>query len=857
MQLKITVFLLLILSFHLQSQERCGFDRLHRKQMIENPSYAQSLAVFEKNLIDNYANFKTKANGSYKIPLVIHVLETKTAMSEITDEQIYAAIQGLNEAYRKVSGTHGDGNGVDVNIEFVLSVRDPQGNCTSGITRRDMTSDLKYMTAGTTSNSDGISDSYLKKLDVWNQKNYYNIWLVSEIDGNNGGSGTQGYAYFASSHGLSNDGAVILVNAIKKNNDHTLPHELGHALNLYHTFEGDLDNKGNSICPSNSNCTTTGDLVCDTPPHKRSKSNCNDTLNACDNNSSSTLFIHNYMDYSSSVCANMFTSGQKTRMIAALIKTRASFLEENGNLSLKPVSSPSIDFISSNSVVCAGSFVQLKSRTSCIPNSQLITSSWTNITFQWTLSNGNTELTSALENPIFQLNEQGMYTITLEVTSSFGSQSFTKKGSIIVVAPSKNACIPTSLNEGNYWNCITNVTLNNLDNSTSIYTNVAYSDFSCTHSTILEIGKTYDFTVSIRAAANPEVFEAFIDYNNNGIFETEEKIHAGFTPKDTVNMIISPVKTTITVPQNAVTNTPLRMRVYGEANTLNTSEKNCSSKLFLGDVEDYTVYIKPACKSPIITQQPTTPSGTCSGTSTQNLQVLATGNNLTYQWRKNGINISDNSIYSGVNTNNLTLTNANYNQSGNYDVLISGTCDVSSSIVPVTIDSFIKPTLTCGVSTDESITFEWLAIPGITNYGISYNIDTSQFIELGNTNELSYTLNNLTKNSLVKFKVLPKGVGCFDFATVTCLANKNEYENQLSNQILIFPNPSSSKITIQGIPSGYTRLDMIDYLGRIISTETINQVEITKDYTDVSSGIYVLNFSGDGRTTLRKRLEIN
>ena len=70
--------------------------------MIENPSYAQSLAVFEKNLIDNYSNFKTKANGSYKIPLVIHVLETKTAMSEITDEQIYTAIQGLNEAYRKV-----------------------------------------------------------------------------------------------------------------------------------------------------------------------------------------------------------------------------------------------------------------------------------------------------------------------------------------------------------------------------------------------------------------------------------------------------------------------------------------------------------------------------------------------------------------------------------------------------------------------------------------------------------------------------------------------------------------------------------------------------------------------------------
>ena len=131
----------------------------------------------------NYHSFKLKANGSYKIPIVVHVMETKTSMTEISDEQIYKAIQYLNEVYRKVAGTHGDGNGVDLTIEFALAVRDPQGNCTTGITRRDMSSNAKYMAAGTTSNTTGISDATLKTFDVWDQTKYYNIWLVSEIDG--------------------------------------------------------------------------------------------------------------------------------------------------------------------------------------------------------------------------------------------------------------------------------------------------------------------------------------------------------------------------------------------------------------------------------------------------------------------------------------------------------------------------------------------------------------------------------------------------------------------------------------------------------------------------------------------------
>ena len=127
-----------------------------------------------------------------------------------------------------------------------------------------------------------------------------------------------------------------------------LAHELGHAFNLYHTFEG--DNNGTQ-CPPNGNCAMDGDQVCDIPPHIR-PSGCNPSgTNSCDGGSLNSLHILNYMNYSS--CAvNMFTAGQRTRAQLAMTSQRGSFLAANGNLSLVPPAAPQLDFRASAAVLC-------------------------------------------------------------------------------------------------------------------------------------------------------------------------------------------------------------------------------------------------------------------------------------------------------------------------------------------------------------------------------------------------------------------------------------------------------------------------------------------------------------------------
>lgn len=222
-------------------EEPCGADALHKSKMQSDPLYRSKMVTYESHVKSLSQSFQPKSGTVYKIPLVVHVMSTGNALTDITDDQIRASIKVLNEAYRKVPGGLGDGDGVDIEIEFALAVRDPNGNCTNGINRIDMTGNSTYMASGVKrkATGSGITDASLKQEIVWNTNDYYNIWVISEIDDNNGGSGVQGYAYLAGAHGAVYDGTVILSNSFKNPNATALIHELGHALNLYHTFEGD------------------------------------------------------------------------------------------------------------------------------------------------------------------------------------------------------------------------------------------------------------------------------------------------------------------------------------------------------------------------------------------------------------------------------------------------------------------------------------------------------------------------------------------------------------------------------------------------------------------------------------------
>jgi subtilisin-like proprotein convertase family protein len=77
---------------------------------------------------------------------------------------------------------------------------------------------------------------------------------------------------------------------------------------------------------------------------------------------------------------------------------------------------------------------------------------------------------------------------------------------------------------------------------------------------------------------------------------------------------------------------------------------------------------------PTITVQPTPATqNICPGFNV-NYSVTATGTGLTYQWRRNGVNLSDNAQITGSTTNALSITAVTAANSGSYTVVVSGAC---------------------------------------------------------------------------------------------------------------------------------------------------------------------------------------
>ncbi len=316
--------LLIILLFLFQNQgisqsSECATDYIHNKLMETDSAYRKQIHILESQVqmsIQNHVSSTIKST-IYTIPVVVHVIHTGEVIgtgSNISDIQIQQAIAGLNSRFRNTNGL-----GADVEMEFCLASKDPNGNTTSGINRVNGSSILNYSTNGITPTGNpcsGAVETAIKDLSRWPVSDYYNIWVVSEIC--NGAY--VGYATYPV--GGLYDGLVIVSTSMTGNSG-TLPHEVGHGFFLYHTFNGD---GGNVSCPVDINCLVDGDQICDTPPHK--SGDCG-TTNPCTSAGVWDNSRYNYMAYCPLV--NRFTQGQKDRLRAtAIIAPRASLLTSTG-----------------------------------------------------------------------------------------------------------------------------------------------------------------------------------------------------------------------------------------------------------------------------------------------------------------------------------------------------------------------------------------------------------------------------------------------------------------------------------------------------------------------------------------------
>lgn len=229
----------------------------------------------------------------YRIPVVVHIIESANGTGAIPDSRVFSQIDILNEDFLALPGSNG-APGADVQIEFYLASEDPNGNPTNGITR----------SVNTTWFNDG--GSYWNTL-AWDTNRYLNIYT-------NSASGNLGYVPNLPQGGIAgsaSDRVVILHSTFGRNAPfspfnlgRTVTHEVGHYFGLEHTFTGGC-----------SNSYTSGDLIVDTNAESNPTFGCPSTRNTC----GQPAPFHNYMDYSDDICMNQFTPEQANRMRCSLL----------------------------------------------------------------------------------------------------------------------------------------------------------------------------------------------------------------------------------------------------------------------------------------------------------------------------------------------------------------------------------------------------------------------------------------------------------------------------------------------------------------------------------------------------------
>ena len=364
---------------------------------------------------------KTAYILTYLYSFVVHVIHNY-GDENISYEQIDNGILRINEDFNGVN------DDIDATIEefanivgspgieFRLATKDPDGNCTYGVTR----------TATVWTNESGPK---VMALVNWPDDQYVNIYVVKTFDDSHSGA-----AAYATYPGMGSDdyGDYIFCTYLyfgdwNTNNDagptgnnwkrHTMPHEMGHFFNLAHPW-GSTNEPG-----IEDNCGY-DDGVEDTPNTIGTDGNAvgcpldTVTCGSLDN-------VQNIMDYAA--CAHMFTQGQATRMIAAAnnyagnrkslwqAENLAATGTDDENFNNYAQCAPIPDMRSEVRLGCIGALIEFQNHTYNYRTDD--------IEYHWDFGSGTQVDVTNEGDPLVQYDTPGTFDVTLEACRVIGEDS--------------------------------------------------------------------------------------------------------------------------------------------------------------------------------------------------------------------------------------------------------------------------------------------------------------------------------------------------------------------------------------------------------------------------------------------------
>lgn len=211
--------------------------------------------------------------------------------------------------------------------------------------------------------------------------------------------------------------------------------------------------------------------------------------------------------------------------------------------------------------------------------------------------------------------------------------------------------------------------------------------------------------------------------------------------------------------------------------------------------------------STTIVTQPNVPLALCAGSGSASISVIANGENLSYQWQRNGAPLSASTVYQGVGLATLTVQNPATTDAGNFSVVITGTCGtVSSNSVALTVNSpaVVSASISASSTTicsGASVTFNANPTNGGTSPTYQWQVNGTNV----GTNSPTFTSTTLTNSAQVRC-IITSNAACVSDAQATSNVITMQVNPTLTPGISIAASPSSvicagASITFNATPS--------------------------------------------------------
>jgi len=281
---------------HAQKDVECG-----TVSTPETEAYFQEVLPQLQQIEDAYmANFSSRnPNSKSFVPIKVNILRKDNGTGGLTEAQLQDAIAEMNVFYANAS------------LEFFI--------CDA----------IRYIDDTELYNFESSEESTLTSTrDI---DNVINIYFANTVTSNTGGS-LCGYAYYP-----GGPERILMKNSCAINGS-TLAHEMGHFFSLPHTH-----GFGNTTTElvNGSNCTTSGDYICDTPADPKLgygnvSYDCAYSGTSTDANGDAYApDVSNVMSYSRKQCRTLFSPGQYARIQSTYQVSRSNLTCPNFNIAFE------------------------------------------------------------------------------------------------------------------------------------------------------------------------------------------------------------------------------------------------------------------------------------------------------------------------------------------------------------------------------------------------------------------------------------------------------------------------------------------------------------------------------------------